>query len=155
MLSVSPFAFLHLSLSLITVARVHSTLQPCSSNQCDTARLESKLTRRSKHVHLIPWDWTLVFKRGSTPRIPTTTLSYETTTQQYKECSRLHSGTLLYSHSSSFLWTSHNSQNNSFKCNSPFPTLLHIFAHHDASWPWRIFTAGRQIVNHTILFIYQ
>ena len=33
--------FSHLSLSLITVARVHWTLQPCSSNQCDTARLET------------------------------------------------------------------------------------------------------------------
>ena len=35
---------LHISASLITVARVRSTLHPCSSNQCDTARLESKLT---------------------------------------------------------------------------------------------------------------
>ncbi len=43
----------HLSLSLVTVARVHSTPQPCSSNQCDTARLESKLTRCSNDVHLI------------------------------------------------------------------------------------------------------
>ena len=41
---VSPYIFLHLSRSL-TVARVHSkTLHPCSSNQCDTARLESKLS---------------------------------------------------------------------------------------------------------------
>jgi hypothetical protein len=31
---------IHISPSLITVARVHSTLHPCSSNQCDTARLE-------------------------------------------------------------------------------------------------------------------
>ena len=45
---VSPYVFLHLSLSLITVARVHSKSQPYSSNQCDTARLESKLTRRLK-----------------------------------------------------------------------------------------------------------
>ena len=43
--SVSPYIFLRLSLSLITVALMHSTLQPCSRNQCDTARLESKLTR--------------------------------------------------------------------------------------------------------------
>jgi hypothetical protein len=43
-LPVSPYIFLHLSRSL-TVARVHSkTLHPCSSNQCDTARLESKLS---------------------------------------------------------------------------------------------------------------
>jgi hypothetical protein len=35
---------LHISPSLITVARVHSTLHPCFSNQCNTARLESKLT---------------------------------------------------------------------------------------------------------------
>jgi hypothetical protein len=34
----------HISPSLITVARVHSTLHPSSSNQCDTARLESKLS---------------------------------------------------------------------------------------------------------------
>ncbi len=40
-----PMYILHLSLSLVTVARVHRTSQPCSSNQCDTARLESKLTR--------------------------------------------------------------------------------------------------------------
>jgi hypothetical protein len=32
------------ALSLITVARVHSKSQPCSSNQCDTACLESKLS---------------------------------------------------------------------------------------------------------------
>ena len=37
--------FLHTFLSLITVAHMHSTLQPCSSNQCNTAHLESKLTR--------------------------------------------------------------------------------------------------------------
>ena len=34
----------------------------------------------SNDVHLIPWDWTLVFKRGSTPHIPTTSSSYEATT---------------------------------------------------------------------------
>ncbi len=101
--SVLLYVFLHISLSLITVARVHSTLQPCSSNQCNTAYLESKLTHRhSNHVHLIPWDWTLVFKHGSTHRIPTTTLSYKTTTLQYKECSRLFSDTLFYSHSPFF-----------------------------------------------------
>ncbi len=61
--------------------------------------MESKLTRSSNHVHLISWDWTLVFKRGSTPRIPKTTSSYETTTPRYKKCSRLLSGTFLYSHS--------------------------------------------------------
>ncbi len=42
------YIYFYVSLSLITVARVHSTLNPCSSNQCDTARLESKLTRRFK-----------------------------------------------------------------------------------------------------------
>jgi hypothetical protein len=53
--SVSPYVYIHLSQSLITVDAMHSTLQPCSSNQCDTARLESKLTRRFKtYVHLIP-----------------------------------------------------------------------------------------------------
>jgi hypothetical protein len=109
--SVLPYVFLHLSLSMITVARVHSTLQPCSSNQCNTAHLEPKLTCRSNNNHLIPWEWTLVFKQGSTPRIPTTTSSYETTAPQYEECSRFFSGTLLYSHSSSFPWTSHNCQN--------------------------------------------
>jgi hypothetical protein len=102
--SVLPYAILHLSLSLITFARVRSALQPYSSNQCNTARLESKLTRQFKtcsshHMRLTP-----VFKQGSMPRIPTTTLSYETTTPpRYEECSRFFSGTLLYSHSSSFL----------------------------------------------------
>jgi hypothetical protein len=97
--------FIHTSLSLITVAHVHSTLQPCSSNQCNTAHLESKLIRRSNHVQLTPWDWTLVFRQGSTPRIPTTASLYETTTPQYEEYSRLLSGTLLYSHSPLILLT--------------------------------------------------
>ena len=35
---------LHIFPSLISVARVHSELHLCSSNQCDTARLESKCT---------------------------------------------------------------------------------------------------------------
>jgi hypothetical protein len=48
--SLSPYVNINVSLSLITVARVDSTLQPCSSNQCDTARL----TRPSNRVHLIP-----------------------------------------------------------------------------------------------------
>ncbi len=52
--SVLPYLFLHLSLSLVTVARVHSNSQPCSSNQCDTARLESKLTRRFKQCSSHP-----------------------------------------------------------------------------------------------------
>jgi hypothetical protein len=34
---------LHISLSLLTAAGVHSTLQPYSSNQCDTARLYGRL----------------------------------------------------------------------------------------------------------------
>ncbi len=71
---------LHIRLSLITASCVHSTLQLCSSNQCNTAHLESKLTHRSNHVHLIPWDWTLVFKQGSTPRLPTTTPLYKSMT---------------------------------------------------------------------------
>jgi hypothetical protein len=50
--SIELYIFLHISLSLITISSAHRTLQPCSSNQCDTARLESKLTRRSNHVHL-------------------------------------------------------------------------------------------------------
>jgi hypothetical protein len=53
-ISIAQCIFMHLSLSVIHVSREHSTLQPCSSNQFDTARLESKLTRRSKDVHLIP-----------------------------------------------------------------------------------------------------
>jgi hypothetical protein len=47
------YIYLHKSQSLIIVARVHSTIQPFSSNQWDAARLESKLTRCSNHVHLI------------------------------------------------------------------------------------------------------
>ena len=101
-----PMYISYLSLSLIAVARVHSKSQPCSSNQCNTARLESKLTRHFKNdVHLISWEWALVFKQGSTPRVPTTTSSYEATTPRYKECSRFTSGTLLYPHSSSLLST--------------------------------------------------
>jgi hypothetical protein len=42
--SVLLYVFLHKSLSLGTVALMHSTLQLCSSNQCNNARLESKLT---------------------------------------------------------------------------------------------------------------
>jgi hypothetical protein len=95
----SSLYILHISLSLITVSRVLSRLQPCSSNQCNTAHLESKLTCHSNHDDLIPWDWTLIFKRNPTPRIPTTTSRYKTTTPRYEECSRLLSGTLLYSHS--------------------------------------------------------
>jgi hypothetical protein len=37
-------SILPISPSLITVARMHSTLHPCSSNQFNTAQLESKLT---------------------------------------------------------------------------------------------------------------
>ncbi len=59
---------------------------------------QNSLVVVSNDVHLIPWDWTLVFKRGSTPRIPTTTSSYEATTPRYEECSRFASGTLLYPH---------------------------------------------------------
>ncbi len=125
--SVLLYVFLHISLSLITVIRLHSTSQPCSSKQCNTARLESKLICHSKHVHLIPWDWTLVFKQGSTPRIPMTTLSYETTTPQYEECSRLQSGTLLYSHSPLIALTlSQLSIFTSFSATYHF-YLLHIF----------------------------
>ncbi len=46
--SVMLNVFLHISLSLITVACMHSTSQPCSTNQCNTARLESKLTFQFK-----------------------------------------------------------------------------------------------------------
>ncbi len=56
-------------------------------------------------VHLISLERTLVFKRGSTPRIPTTTSLYKATTPRYEECSRFTSGTLLYPHFSSFLST--------------------------------------------------
>ncbi len=49
-------------------------------------------------VRLISWDRTLVIKRGSTPRVPTTTSSYEATTPRYEECSRFTSGTLLCPH---------------------------------------------------------
>ena len=126
--SVSPYVILHLSLSLITVARVHSTLQPCSSNQCDTARLESKLIRRSNDVHLIPWEWTLVFKRGSTPRVPTTTSSYEATTPRYEECSRFSSGALLYSHSPLFSHPLTIVKITHFSATYIFCKLLHIFA---------------------------
>ena len=48
------YIYLRKSQSLIIVARVHSTIQPFSSNQWDAACLESKLTRCSNHVHLIP-----------------------------------------------------------------------------------------------------
>ncbi len=46
--SVLLYVFLHVSLSLITIPRMHSTLQLRSSNQCNTAHLESKLTRQFK-----------------------------------------------------------------------------------------------------------
>jgi hypothetical protein len=45
---VLPYVFLHQYLSLITVTHMHRTLQPCSSNQCNTAHLESKLTCQFK-----------------------------------------------------------------------------------------------------------
>ena len=99
-LLVSPYYILHLSLSL-TVARMHSkTLHPCSSNQCNTARLESKLSSIQIHVHLIPWDWTLIFKRRSTPRIPKPTPRHETTSPRNEECSSLFQGTLPFSQTS-------------------------------------------------------
>jgi hypothetical protein len=46
--SVLLYVSLHISQSLITVARMHSTSQPCSSSQCNTALPETKLTCRFK-----------------------------------------------------------------------------------------------------------
>jgi hypothetical protein len=52
----------HKSLSLITVARVHSTWQPCTSNQCNTTRLESKLTRCFKRCSSHPMRMNTCFQ---------------------------------------------------------------------------------------------
>ena len=79
-----------------------STLQRCSSNQCHTARMESKLSCRFKSCSSHPMRLNTHFKQGSTPCIPKTTLSYEATTPQYEECSRFFPGTLLSSQPSLF-----------------------------------------------------
>ena len=152
--SVLLYIFLLISLSLTTVSRVHSTVQLCSSNQCDTTRLESKLTCHSKHVHLIPWDWTLVFKQGSMPCVPTTTPSYETMTLQYEECSRFFSGTLLSSQPPHFSAPLTNAKINHFSAFSIFVTTAHICMtmmsfDHDKFLPPFV------IVNLTILYNYQ
>ena len=71
----------------------------------------------SNHVHLIPWAWTLIFKRDSTPRVPTTTPQHETTSPRNEECSSLFQrNTPHLSDLSSLarLHSSHNCRNNSF-----------------------------------------
>jgi hypothetical protein len=95
----------------------------CSCTQYITSLLQYPVRHRTfgikthssiqKHVHLIPWDWTLIFKRGSTP-VPTTMPSYKTTIQRYEECTTLVPGTLPCSHPSSLLCSSHNCTNNTF-----------------------------------------
>jgi hypothetical protein len=99
-------------LSLLPICTVHHNRAPGTSATPHVWNQNSLVD--SKHVHLIPWDWTLVFKWGSTPPIPVTTLSYQTTTQRYKECSRFFSGTLPQFTAPSFLHSFHNCQNYTF-----------------------------------------
>jgi hypothetical protein len=61
--SYRPIDILQISLSLLNAARVHSTLQPCSSNQCDTARLELKLTRFQTRLNASYTDYRRLRRR--------------------------------------------------------------------------------------------
>jgi hypothetical protein len=97
---------------LLPVCTVHYNRAPVSSATPHVWNQNSLVN--SKHVHLIPWDWTLIFEQGSTPCIPKL-LSYKTMTLQYEECSRLFSGTLpQLTQPPSFLHSFHNCQNNTF-----------------------------------------
>jgi hypothetical protein len=97
----------------MTVARVHSKSQPCSSNQCDTARLESKLIRRFKMMfissHEIEHSFSNEAQRLVYRRLRRRTKRRLRDTRSVADSHLVHSSTLI---SSSFLHSSHNCQDN-------------------------------------------
>ena len=139
---------LHISSSLITVAGMHST--PCSSNQCNTAQLESKLTLI--HIMLISsheighW-FSNNAQRPSYQNPYRRTKLYAWETRSVPQCSLERPPLAPHLFLTPRLTIC---QNNHF-------CAIYIFCHYctylhnnDEFWPWQIFAAICQIVNLTI-----
>ncbi len=91
---------------------MHSKSQPCSSNQCDTARLESKLTRHFKMMFIssqIEHSFSNKAQRLVYRRQRCRTKRRLRDTRSVADSHLVHSSTLI---SPSFLHSSHNCQNN-------------------------------------------
>ena len=137
----------------MSVARVHSTtLQPFSSNQCNTASLESKLTCWFKTCSPHSMRLNTRFQARLNASYTDDHAIVQTTTPWYTEWSRFFSATLPHSPLlSSFLTIV---KNNHFSANYIFFTTAYIFAtmSFDEFWPWQIFSAIKD--NKTVHFNY-